>query len=97
MIKILICCASGSGTSQLMAITAQKAWKKRGPMAANVKHCPIAEGKSSARNYDLVLTSPAFIKMFDSAKAAGVNVYPLKNPLSQDEIIAALKAAGYIS
>jgi len=35
--------------------------------------------------------------MFDSAKAAGVNVYPLKNPLSQDEIIAALKAAGYIS
>ena len=83
MIKILICCASGSGTSQLMAITAQKACKSAG-VEANVKHCPIAEG-------------PAFIKMFDSAKAAGVNVYPLKNPLSQDEIIAALKAAGYIS
>ena len=77
MIKILICCASGSGTSQLMAITAQKACKSAG-VEANVKHCPIAEGKSSARNYDLVLTSPAFIKMFDSAKAAGVNVYPLK-------------------
>ena len=92
MIKILICCASGSGTSQLMAITCKSAG-----VEANVKHCPIAEGKSSARNYDLVLTSPAFIKMFDSAKAAGVNVYPLKNPLSQDEIIAALKAAGYIS
>ncbi len=96
MIKILICCASGSGTSQLMAITAQKACKSAG-VEANVKHCPIAEGKSSARNYDLVLTSPALIKMFDSGKAAGVNVYPLKNPLSQDEIIAALKAAGYIS
>lgn len=40
MIKILICCASGSGTSQLMAITAQKACKSAG-VEANVKHCRL--------------------------------------------------------
>lgn len=96
MIKILICCASGSGTSQLRAITVQKACKSVG-VDANVKHCPISEGKSSARSYDMVLTSANFVKMFNSAKEAGVKVYALKNPLSQDEVITCLKDAGYAS
>ena len=86
MIKILICCASGSGTSQLMAITAQKACKSAG-VEANVKHCPIAEGKSSARNYDLVLTSPAFIKTLVSSTAVkrASTCYALSSFLRNDD------------
>ena len=75
MIKILICCASGSGTSQLMAITAQKACKSAG-VEANVKHCPIAEGKSSARNYDLCLLYTSYFgKRGDFFRLSGINAF----------------------
>ncbi|MFQ8581469.1 MAG: hypothetical protein ACLSA6_02495 [Holdemania massiliensis] len=77
MIKILICCASGSGTSQLMAITAQKACKKRRGGSERQASSDCGR-KVSARNYDLVLTSQPLSKCLILAKAAGVNVYPLK-------------------
>lgn len=94
MIKILICCASGSGTSMLMKLTTEKACKAAG-VEATVHHCPLAEGKSTARSYDLVLTSPNFLKMFDSAKEAGIKVCGLKNPLSEAEVKQHLIESGF--
>ena len=94
-VKILICCASGSGTSMLMKLTVERACKAAG-LKASVYHCPIAEGKSSAKQYDLVLTSPNFLNMFDAAKAAGVKVCGLKNPLSDGEVLERLKESGFV-
>ena len=52
MIKLLVCCASGSGTSMMMKLAAEKACKALG-VEAKVSHMPIAEAKSAARNYDI--------------------------------------------
>lgn len=95
MIKILICCASGSGTSMLMKLTAEKACKSIG-LVASVHHCPLSEGKSVASQYDLVMTSPNFLNMFDSAKKAGIPVFPLKNPLSEAEVKQNLIDSGLV-
>lgn len=92
MIKILVCCASGSGTSMLTKLTAEKACKALG-VEASVSHAPVAEGSSSARNYDLIITSPPFKKNFEGMD---VKVAIIKNPMSQPEIEAAIKNSGLI-
>lgn len=92
MIKLLVCCASGSGTSMMMKLAAEKACKALG-IEAKVSHMPIAEAKSAARNYDIVVTSPAFVSSFDSVKDH-VKIAAVKNPLSQAEYSQVLKDNG---
>jgi len=94
MIKVLVCCASGSGTSMMMKLTAEKACKALG-VDAKVEHAPIAEAKSSARNFDIVITSPAFVSTFDSIKDR-VKIAAVKNPLSQPEYVNVLKESGLV-
>lgn len=91
MVKILVSCASGSGTSMLMKLSCEKACKAMG-ITAQVAHAPVAEAKSSAKNYDIVITSPAFAKNFDSLN--GVKVGYVKNPVSQAEYEKVLKENG---
>lgn len=93
MVKILVCCASGSGTSMLTKLTAEKACKALG-IEAKVDHAPVSEAKSNARNFDLVITSPAFLTTFDSIKDS-VKIGAVKNPLSQQEIMEVLKEKGF--
>ncbi len=95
MVKILICCASGSGTSMLIKLNVERACKKIG-LEAKVSHAPISEGKSSARNYDVVMTTLNFVKSFESVKATGTKVIGLQNPMSEPEIIKHLTEAGYV-
>ena len=92
MVKILVCCASGSGTSMMMKLAAEKACKALG-IESQVSHMPVAEAKSAARNYDIVITSPAFVATFDSVKDQ-VKIAAVKNPLSQAEYTEVLKANG---
>lgn len=94
MIKILVCCASGSGTSMMMKLTAEKACKALG-VEASVAHCPISEAKSAARNYDIIITSPAFVSTFDSVKNQ-VKVAAVKSPLSQPEYTKVLQDSGLV-
>ena len=60
---------------------------------SQVSHMPVAEAKSAARNYDIVITSPAFVATFDSVKDH-VKIAAVKNPLSQAEYTEVLKANG---
>lgn len=92
MIKVLVCCASGSGTSMMMKLACDKACKAMG-LEASVSHMPIAEAKSAARNYDIVITSPAFVATFDSVKDH-VKIAAVKNPMSQAEYTKVLKENG---
>ena len=93
MIKILISCASGSGTSMLMKMTVEKACKAVG-VEAKVDHSPIAEAKSAANQYDLLITTNNFLATFDSIKER-VPVRGIKNPMSGDEVKQILIDLGY--
>ena len=84
--KILSACANGSGTSLMMMRSVEKALKAEGFKITNIHHCAIAEGKSTAKNYDVVFTPMNFVNMFDHAKEKGVTVIGVKNVMSPKEI-----------
>lgn len=94
MVKILVSCASGSGTSMLMKMTVERACKAVG-VDAKVSHSPIAEAKSAARQYDLVITTVNFVSTFDSVKDKGVKVCGIKNPMAEAEVKQILIDCGY--
>ncbi|MCR5294202.1 MAG: PTS sugar transporter subunit IIB [Lachnospiraceae bacterium] len=94
--KLLACCANGAGSSLMMEKAVDKVLKKYNIKVAELRHCPVSEGKSAARNYDVVLCARTFAKNFDDAKAAGTVIIPLKNVMSDKEIEAALKENGLI-
>lgn len=84
--RVLISCANGSGTSLMMMKTVEKELKKEGFTINNIHHCAISEGKSTAKNYDVVFTPANFTNMFDSAKEKGVTIIGVKNVMSAKEI-----------
>ncbi|WP_352403997.1 PTS sugar transporter subunit IIB [Kandleria vitulina] len=93
-IKMMVCCASGAGSSLLMKMTTQKAIDNLGISVSDLHHCAISEAKSASLNYDVVLCARNFEHLFEEAKKKGVKVIGLKNVMSQKEIEAKLKRAG---
>lgn len=85
--NILVSCANGSGTSLMMMKSVEKAMKKLGIPISNINHISIAEGKSTAGQYDAVFTPLNFVDMFDDAAKKGVKVIGVKNVMSDKEIM----------
>lgn len=96
MLKILVCCANGAGTSMMMKMTLDKAIKSLNLQVSNTHHCSLSEGKSSATQYDIVMCPLNFIDMFKDAEKRGVTVLGLRNVLSQAEMEQKLKESGRI-
>lgn len=94
MLKVLVACANGSGTSLMMKMTAEKALKALGIDECNVHHCSLSEGKSTADNYDLVFCPLNFIDMFKDAVEKGIIVIGIKNVLSESELKQKLEESG---
>ena len=94
--KILACCANGAGSSLMMEKAIDKVMKKYNIKPAELRHCPVSEGKTAARNYDVVFCAKTFIKTFEDAQKSGTLVIPLKNVMSAPEIEKALKENGYL-
>ncbi|MDO5718526.1 MAG: PTS sugar transporter subunit IIB [Tissierellia bacterium] len=92
--KVLVSCANGAGTSLMMKMKVEQAFKELGIDLTEIKHCSISEGKSQARNYDAVFCSQNFTNMFDSAKQQGTKVIGMKNILSVEEAKEKIKAEG---
>ena len=92
--KVLVSCANGAGTSLIMKMKVQQALKDLGIEITNIHHCSISEGKSTAKQYDVVFCSANFVDMFKDAEAAGVKVIGMKNILSVDEAKTRLQEAG---
>ena len=63
--RILACCANGAGSSLMMENAIKKVMKKYDIKPAELRHCPVSEGKSSARNYDVVFCAKPFAKTFE--------------------------------
>ncbi|WP_318767575.1 PTS sugar transporter subunit IIB [Lactiplantibacillus carotarum] len=85
--NILVSCANGSGTSLMMMRSVQKAFKQLNIPITKIEHTSLAEGKSSARSYDMVFTPSNFVNMFDEAKAKGVTIIGVKNVMNDKEIM----------
>lgn len=94
--KILACCANGAGSSLMMEKAIDKVMKKYNVKPAELRHCPVSEGKTAARSYDVVFCAKTFIKTFEDAQKSGTLVIPLKNVMSAPEIEKALKENGYL-
>ncbi len=91
--RILACCANGAGSSLMMEKAIKKVLDKYGIKVAELRHCPVSEGKSAARNYDVVFCARTFVKTFEGANTV---LIPLKNVMSSPEIEAGLKEAGLL-
>lgn len=94
MMKILVCCANGAGTSLMMKMTVEKVIKALDLKVGKLHHCSLSEGKSAAVQFDVVFCPLNFIDMFKDAKAKGVHVIGLRNVLSQAEMEEKLKESG---
>lgn len=93
--KILCACANGSGTSLMMQLTVERVAKKLNMDVSQVHHCALAEGTSTATNFDIACFPRNFENMFKSAADAGkVVCIPLKNVLSDKEIEEKFVEAG---
>ena len=90
--RILACCANGAGSSLMMENAIKKVMKKYGIKPAELRHCPVSEGKTASRNYDIVFCARTFAKTFEGCEKNGTILIPLKNVMSDKEIEAALKA-----
>ena len=94
MVSILACCANGSGTSLMMAMTLEKVIKTQGYKVDRTNHCSISEGKQIAGNYDIVLCPLNFVSMFSAAADNGTKVIGLRNVMSQNEMTEKLENCG---
>ncbi len=91
--KLLACCANGAGSSLMMENAIKKVMTKYGIKPAELRHCPVSEGKTASRNYDVVFCARTFAKTFDGVEKNGTILIPLKNVMSAQEIETALKDA----
>lgn len=94
--KLLACCANGAGSSLMMEKAVEKVMKKYGVKPAELRHCPVSEGKTAARNYDVVFCARTFAKTFEGNLGANTTLIPLRNVMSAPEIEKALIEAGLI-
>ncbi len=95
MASILCCCANGSGTSLMMAMTLEKVIKQQGySKVTKTHHCSISEGKNTSVGYDLVLCPQNFVNMFKMAEDKGVKIVGLRNVMSAKEMTEKLENCG---
>ena len=89
--RILACCANGAGSSLMMEKAIKKVFTKHNIKPAELRHCPISEGKSAARNYNVVFCAKTFANNFENL--GDTVIIPLKNVMSDKEIEASLQEA----
>lgn len=82
MLKVMVACGCGMGSSQMMKMRAQEVFKKLG-IEVSIHHTSVDEAKSCANGYDLILVSAALERNFKNSKTT---VIGLKNILSKAEI-----------
>ena len=85
MLKVMISCANGAGSSLMIKMKVEKIFKNLG-ISSTIHHCPISEGKNNAYNYDVVFTAINFVSQFENAAAKGVKVIGIQNIMSEKEI-----------
>ncbi|MFV0551450.1 MAG: PTS sugar transporter subunit IIB [Anaerorhabdus sp.] len=96
MLKILVACANGAGTSLMMKMRVEKATKDLGVKVQTIHHCSLSEGKSAATQYDVVFCPLNFVNMFDDVAKKGIAICGMKNVLSDKEAQELLINSGLV-
>ncbi|MGP1457822.1 MAG: PTS sugar transporter subunit IIB [Treponema sp.] len=96
MVKIVVACGSGMGSSQIIKMKVSKVLKKMN-VQADIHHTNIGEAKSTAENYNAVICPENLRETFDAAQKKGVRVIALKNLLDEKEIEAKITEADLAS
>lgn len=96
MLKVLVSCANGTGTSLMMKITAENSLKSLEIKDFDIHTCALSGCEHTATNYDLIFCPVNFMDVFKDAMNKGVKVIGIKNILSEDEFKQKLKESGYL-
>lgn len=83
MVKVMVACGCGMGTSQIMKTRAQQVLKEL-HIEASIHHTSLDEAQSIANDFDLIIISETFVKNFKVREHT--NVIGLKNILSKVEL-----------
>ena len=92
MLKIVVACGSGMGSSQIIKMKVSKVLKKMN-IQADIHHTNIGEAKSTAENYSAVICPENLRSTFEAAEKKGIKIVALKNLLDEKEIEEKLVAA----
>ncbi|OON99451.1 MAG: PTS ascorbate transporter subunit IIB [Epulopiscium sp. Nele67-Bin004] len=91
MLKVIAACGSGMGSSQIIKMKIDKAFKSFG-IDASIHHCSVGEAKTQVSNYDVVFCSDALKSNFKAAEDKGKTIIGLRNVLSEAEIKEKIQA-----
>ena len=89
MLKVLVSCANGTGTSLMMKKTTENVLKSLEIKDFDIQTCALSGCEHSAVNYDIIFCPVNFIDMFKE-------VIGIKNILSEDEFKQKLNDSGYL-
>lgn len=96
MLKVLVACGNGMGTSMLIKSKAEATFKKLG-LEATFEHSGIDEATAGASQYDIVFCPNNLVNQFDLPSSSTTKVIGMVNVLSEQEMIQKLKDNGYIA
>ncbi|CRF32844.1 phosphotransferase enzyme II, B component SgaB [Brachyspira suanatina] len=94
MLKVLVVCANGTGTSLMMKEKAQMALIKLGIENLSIDHCDMNHCKTG--DYDLIFCPTNFIDDFKHTEKKGTKLIGIKNILSEEEFKQKLESSGYL-
>lgn len=89
MLRVLVACGAGMGSSQLLKMNVEKVFKELN-VVITIHHCEIDEARSSAKNYDVLICNDRFIETIQQ----DILVIGLKNIMDKKEIKNKILAAG---
>ncbi len=95
MLKVLVACGNGMGTSMLIKNRAEKTFKKLG-LDATFDHSGLDEAAAAAAQYDLVFTPMNLVKQFSLPKSCTTKIIGMVNVLSEQEMVDRLRENGVI-
>lgn len=93
MLRVLVACGCGMGSSQLLKKNCSTVLKNLG-VEHTVHHTGIDEAKSTAHDYDLIVVGENFVSRLKVKE--GTIVIGLKNLMNKKELEAKLKESGIV-
>lgn len=91
MLKVLVSCGNGMGSSLLIKNMVASVFKKQG-VEATIDHTSVGEATSIAGSYDVVLCPISFRSQF--MENGKTKIVGIQNVLSESEYTEALKNVG---
>lgn len=88
MLKVIAACGNGMGSSLMMKMKLQEAFKEVG-IPVTIEHMSVGEAKNASNGFDVVFVSSALVANFMHVKKA--TIIGLNNLLSKDEMVKKIK------